>query len=244
MTFFKSLVLSAVVLTTSFFTTASVTPDKTTAKTATSRMYSFYDFAKYMGMTPQEYFKFSGAYAVDNASPELPDFVDIKSHPAFKQAKKLQSEGLPVPQSLTADIEALFKQNQALFADYMQMDIAELVRKQDRFDNLTLVLNGLDANANKPSPKKHKGVTSDDNDEIAVIEVSGNKNSILKTTSGIYTSLTERTHELGMGVNDGSGGIVKVNYYTENGYYRSQEWKINRFSAYPTGDIFCNPETC
>lgn len=244
MKMFKSIILSTLILATSPVVCAAVASDEIKEERVVSQAYNFNDFATYLGMTPKEYFKFSGAYATDNASSVLPDFIDIQTHPAYIEARDLQLSGLSVPDSLILQIESIFAKNQELFADYMQMDMTELLRKEDKFEKLTSVLNGLDASLSQPSQKSSGAAFVNNVEEIERIVVIANENSIRKTSSGSYTSLTVMIYDFGMQLNSGLGGGLRVDFHTSNGYYGSQDWIVNRFRAYPTGNIFCNTEMC
>ncbi len=243
MKIFKSIILSTLILATSHVVCAAIASQEIKEERVVSRAYNFNDFATYLGMTPKDYFKFSGAYATDNASSVLPDFIDIQTHPAYVKARDLQLSGLSVPDSLILQIESIFAKNQELFADYMQMNMPELLRKQDKFEKLTLVLNGLDANLNQPTEKSSAGGVNNI-DEVERIVMTAHENSIRKTSSGSYTSLTVMIYDFGMGLKNGLGGEGRVDFHTSSGYYGSQYWVVDRFRAYPTGNIFCDPEMC
>ena len=88
----------------------------------------------------------------------------------------------------------------------MQMDMTELLRKEDKFEKLTSVLNGLDASLSQPSQKSSGAAFVNNVEEIERIVVNANENSIRITSSGSYTSLTVMIYDFGMQLNSGLGG--------------------------------------
>jgi hypothetical protein len=246
----KSLTLFAlvsVVLTPVLMVTSVANPSVKDNAATISQPYDITNFAKYMGMTSEEYYKFSGAYGIDNTSSMLPDFIDLQSHSAFIESQNLLASGLEVPESLTLEIEAMFKKNQELFAGYMGMDISELVRKQKQFEQLTTVINRLES-----VRLRQHGVDSSDPfgplsaqvAETEVITIISTEPKIEQTASGIHTSLTTTIWSFGMGLNGGLGATFRVEFRTSNGYYGSQDWYVDRFRYYSTGNIFCDSEQC
>lgn len=240
MKFIKLFTLIPLLLASSINAAPVINPSVEDNHAKCSPLYNITHFAKYLGMSPEAYYKFSGAYAMENASSMLPHFIDIQLHPAFIEAQTLLSGGLEVSESLILEIEALFKKNQELFADYMGMDVSELVGKQKQFEQLTTVINRLESKRlsqlGRDSSGSPQPLSSQSVDETEVIAITANENSIRETSSGEFTALITTIYNLSMGSNGGLGGTFEVEYTTSSGYYGSQEWYVDRFTIYPTGN--------
>lgn len=205
--------------------------------------YNYKDFAEYLGLTVQEYHRFSQAYAPSNSSPLLPQFIDILNHPKFIELQALTNAGEVAPDSLNVEVEALFHRNQETFAEYMDMSVSELENLQTKYDELIRVISQLEGTVNLSSESLGKETLNEDDVEYITIQASEDK--IEETSSGTRTQYTTVIYNFGMGLSGGNGVYFIVDFYRSSGsYYGSQQWYVDRFRVYPTGNIFCSPELC
>jgi hypothetical protein len=127
------------------------------------------------------------------------------------------------------------------------MDISELVRKQKQFEQLTTVINRLESGRLNQlmldSPESFGKLSAED-DEIEIITITATESKIDQSVAGIHTSVTTQIWNFGMNLNGGLGVNIRVEFRTSNGYYGSQDWYVDRFRYYSTGNIFCDSEQC
>lgn len=203
------------------------------------------DIASYMGMTPTQFQRFLGAFDEQYFSPDLPEFIDIENHPSFLIALEYANAGDVAPEQINTEVEGLFKTNMSLFAGFLNISVKELEAKIKKFDELEKVINGLQKTRADETSHKSVKSASDESEDIEVIEVKATEDTLDTTTSGGHTSATIIIWNSGMDIGGGFSVVIRVNFRTSGGsYYGTQDWRVNRFGAYPVSNVFCDDESC
>lgn len=68
------------------------------------------DYADYLNLPIDEYYKFVSAYGINNKSSYLPNFIDIQNHSAFLSLLNSDKDET-VPKTLVKEVEQLFDTN-------------------------------------------------------------------------------------------------------------------------------------
>lgn len=237
-------VVSIILLTSTLFSQANVAIAHENVNKQSVEAYTYEDFASYLGLTVEDFHKFTQAYALDNASPLQPSFIDIQNHPSFIEVQRYIALEEDAPGSLIVEVQSLFAKNQELLAEHMGMSVDEIEDLQTRFDELTRVTNQLQRNNQKERLGSSFSL-SNSNDEIEVIVVTAKEDKLVETSSGIYNMHTTQIWDFGLSLDGGKGVSFTVEYRTPNGnYYGSQSWYADRFRVYNTSNIFCSSEHC
>ena len=197
------------------------------------------DYADYLNLPIDEYYKFVSAYGINNKSSHLPNFIDIQNHPAFLSLLNSDKDE-SVPKTLVKEVEQLFDTNKKIFAEYMGWSLDRLKFTQTRFSELTRVVDGL---APVTQRKSTSSIKKPD-DEADALVVVANKEIIKQTSSASFTNLTPTILNFAINSNNGLGGTFTVKFKTNTGVYGEQQWYANRFSAYPVENIVCKSEQC
>jgi hypothetical protein len=197
------------------------------------------DYADYLNLPIEEYYKFVSAYGINNKSSHLPNFIDIRNHPAFLSLANSDKDE-SVPKTLVKEVEQLFDTNKKIFAEYMGWSLDRLKFSQARFSELTRVVDGL---AHTTQQESTSSIRKPDEEAEALVVVA-NKEIIKQTSSASFTKLTPTILKFATNSNHRLGGTFTVKFKTNSGVYGEQQWYANRFIAYPAEDIVCKSEQC